>query len=133
MSKRTAAVLAIAAALVAAPMAFTRVVRNTIDTVAVVTENGRHVVVTGPLECTAGERTHLSVTVTQRTTGAIAAGRGFVVCTGDEQAWGVDASVQGREIFEVGPATAVAVARSVARGDTTDAHQWLVPITLIAE
>jgi len=133
MSKRTTAVLAIVAALVAAPMAFARITRNTIDTVAVVTENGRHVVVTGPLECTVGERTHLSVTVTQRTTGAIAAGRGFVICTGDEQAWGVDAAVQGREIFEVGPATAVAVARSVARGDTTDAHQWLVPITLIAE
>jgi len=133
MSKRAAAVLAIVAGLVAATMAFAKVVRNTIDAVAVVTENGRHVVVTGPLECTPGERVHLSVTVTQRTTGAIAAGRAFVICTGDEEAWGIDAAVQGRETFEIGPATAVAVARSVARGDTTDAHQWLVPITLIAE
>jgi len=32
-----------------------------------------------------------------------------------------------------GPATAVAVGRTTVRGDTTDAHQWLVNITLIAE
>jgi len=133
MWKRTAAVLAIVVGLVTATMAFARVAYNTIDTVAVATENGRHVVVTGPLECTPGERAYLSVTVTQRTTGALAEGRGFVICTGEIQQWGVDAAVQGSENFEVGPATAVAVARSVARGVTTDAHQWLVPITLIAE
>lgn len=71
--------------------------------------------------------------MTQRTTGALAEGRGFVVCTGEVQAWGVDAAIQGRESIEVGPATAVASARSVAQGVTTDAHQWLVPIDLIGE
>ncbi len=133
MSKRIAAVLAIVAGLVAAQMAFARISKNTIHPVAVVTENGRHVVVTGPLACTLGERAYLSVTITQRTTGAIAEGRAFVICTGDEEAWGVDAAVQGKERFEVGPALAVAIAWTVKRGDTTDAHQWLVPITLIAE
>jgi hypothetical protein len=35
--------------------------------------------------------------------------------------------------FEEGPTTAVAVGRTTSRGETTDAHQWLVNITLVAE
>ena len=34
-------------------------------------------------------------------------------------------------IFQEGPATAVAVALTTVRGETTDAHQWLVNITLV--
>jgi hypothetical protein len=47
---------------------------NTIDPVAIVADNGRHLIVTGPIECTHGERVELRVTVTQRETGAVAEG-----------------------------------------------------------
>jgi hypothetical protein len=35
--------------------------------------------------------------------------------------------------FEAGPATAVALGRTTAGGKATDAHQWLVEITLARE
>src|SRR5438552_2798519 len=35
------------------------------------------------------------------------------------------------ESFEAGPATATAIASTALRGKTTDAHQWLVEITLV--
>ena len=37
-----------------APLAFARLVLNTIDPVAIVTDNGRHIIVTGPIACTRG-------------------------------------------------------------------------------
>ncbi len=73
------------------------------------------------------------MTVTQRSTGAVAEGRGFVTCTGDTLQWEVRATTQGKETFEEGPATAVAFASTSERGDTDDAHQWLVNITLVRE
>lgn len=57
---------------------------------AYVTDRGRHLIVTGPIECTEGERAYLRLTVTQR-------------------------------------------ARTVDGGRTTDAHQWLVDVTLGGE
>lgn len=121
------------ASLFVASMAFARVTANTIDPVAGVTDRGRHLIVTGPLGCTEGERGYLRVTVTQHATGAVAEGRAFITCTGVTQPWEVHASVQGKETFEEGPATATAFARTTDRGKTTDAHQWLVDITLEAE
>jgi hypothetical protein len=112
--------------------ALARIAMNTIDATAIV-EDGRHLLVTGPLECDLGERVHVLVTVTQRTTGAVAQGRGLLTCTGVEAPWSVEAEVQGRAAFSPGEATAVAIAWTVRRGVATDAHQWLVPITLIAE
>ena len=88
---------------------------------------------TGPLGCTAGERAYLRVTVTQRATGAVAEGRTVVTCTGNIERWQVHASTQGNETFQPGPATAVAIAHTTSRGETTDAHQWLVEITLVRE
>ena len=132
----------VAAALVLTPVgvfiahtAFARVVANTIDPVAIVTDKGRHLIVTGPISCTAGERAYLRVTVTQRPTGAVAEGRTLVTCTGEAntQQWEVHASTQGDETFEAGPATAVALGHTTSRGDITDAHQWLVDITLVGE
>ena len=117
----------------ASQFSFARVVRNTIDASAVIADGDRRVVVTGPIECDLGERVHVLVTVTQRTTGAIAEGRTLVACTGVEGPWTVEAEVAGRERFAPGGATAVAVAWTVRRGVTTDAHQWLVPVTLVAE
>ena len=121
------------AGLFLASTAFAKVVRNTIDPVATVTDNGRHIVARGPIECTAGERVFLHVTVTQRTTGAVAYGRTLLSCQGDIQRWRVHAVVLDKETFEEGAATVVAVARTSALGDITDAHQWLVNITLVGE
>jgi len=116
-----------------APLAFAGASMNTIDPVAIVTDNGRHIMVTGPIACTEGQRADIRVTATQRATGAVAEGHTRITCTGDIQHWEVDASTQGDETFVEGPATAVALARTSDRGDTDDAHQWLVNITLVGE
>ena len=129
----SAAVVLTFAGVFVAPMAFARVVLNTIDPVALVADNGRHIVVTGPITCTARERAHLRVTVTQRETGALAEGHTRITCTGDSQQWEIHAATHGHESFQEGPAIAVAVARTAHRGDITDAHQWLVGITLAGE
>ena len=113
--------------------AFAKVVMNTIDPVGIVADKGRHLTVGGPITVTAGERTELRVTVTQRSTGAVAEGVAFLTGRGDLQQWEVEAAVQGRERFEPGEATAVALARTTVRGKVTDAHQWLVNITLVKE
>ena len=105
--------------------------RTRIDPVAMVTANGRHLILTGPIACTGGERAYVRLTVTQRSTGAVAEGNAFLTCTGNTQQWEVHASTQSKESFAEGPATAVALARSTVRGDATDAHQWLVDITLV--
>jgi hypothetical protein len=104
-----------------------------IDSVATVSENGRRLVLTGPVECTEGEKANIQVTVTQRSTGAVAKGRAIVTCTGNVDQWELRALAVGRESFEEGAATAVAFARTVNRGNTTDAHQWLVDITLMKQ
>jgi hypothetical protein len=127
-----AMVMALAGVFVA-PTAFARITLNTIDPVAIVTDNGRHIIATGPIACTESQRAYLRVTVTQRSTGAVAEGRTLITCTGDTQQWEIHASTQGKEAFEEGPATAVAIARTTDRGDTDDAHQWLVAITLVRE
>ena len=114
-------------------LAFAGVSLNTIDPVAIVTDNGWHIIVTGPIACTESERAYLRVTVTQRTTGAVARGRTRITCTGDTQHWEVHASIQGKETFQEGPATAVAFGHTTLRGETIDAHQWLVDITLVRE
>jgi hypothetical protein len=115
------------------PVLFARVVMNTIDPVAIASDDGTHVMATGPFVCTAGERHHLRVTVTQRSTGAVAEGFALATCTGGDQQWEVEAVARGRERFEEGPATAVALGRTTFRRATTDAHQWLVDITLIRD
>lgn len=128
----TAVVLTLAG-LIVAPWAFARIMNNTIDPVANITDHGRLVIATGPITCTRGERAFLRVTVTQRPTGAVAEGRSRIVCTGNSQQWQVHAATQGREIFGEGPAIAVAIARSADHGEITDAHQWLVNVTLVGE
>ena len=103
---------------------------NTIDPIAIVTGNGRHIVVTGPIACDEAETAYVRVVVTQRATGAVAEGSTFITCSGDTQQWEAQASSQGKATFEEGPATAVALGRTTFRGEATDAHQWLVDITL---
>ena len=124
-------------AIFTAPMAFAKLTTGmetqTIDPFAILTDNGRHIIATGRITCTEHERAHLRVTVTQRGTGAVAEGRALITCTGNIQQWEVQASTHGNQTFQEGPATAVALARTTDRGDTTDAHQWLVAITLGSE
>jgi hypothetical protein len=120
-------------AIVFAHTVSARIILNTIDANAVVTDNGRHVIVTGPIVCDSGERAEIRVTVTQRTTGALAEGLTRVICTGLQQRWKVHAAAQANESFEEGAARAVGLARTSDRASTTDAHQWLVDIALAAD
>jgi hypothetical protein len=138
MNKRVNSLLSAAIVLTlsvvfVASAAFARIVQNTIDPVAIVADNGRHLIVTGPIACSDRQRTYLRVTVTQRTTGAVAEGDTFITCTVEIQQWEVHAVTRGKASFEEGPATAVAIAVSNSRGQATDAHQWLVNITLVEE
>jgi hypothetical protein len=128
-----AAILLAVAGVFVARTAFARITYNTIDPVAIVTDNGRHIIVTGPLRCDQIEWGDQQVTVTQRETGAVAEGRTLIACTTTVQQWEVHAFTQGHATFQEGPATAVAFCRSSVRGTATDAHQWLVDITLVNE
>ena len=127
----SAAIVIFLVGVFVAPKVFARITANTTDPVASVTDHGRLLIVTGPIGCTESERAYLRVTVTQRATGAVAEGRTLITCTGGTQQWEVHASTQGDETFEEGPATAAALARTADGGKTTDAHQWLVDITLV--
>ena len=125
-----AVALPLAAVLMAPPLS-ARIIPNTIDPIAKVADNGRRVIVTGPIGCTETQRADLRVTVTQRSTGAVAEGRATITCTTTQQQWEVQASVQGKSTFEEGPATVVALGTSASgQGDADDAHQWLVNVTL---
>jgi hypothetical protein len=103
---------------------------NTVDPVASLGDGGRRLVLTGPISNTQVEWVDLRVTVTQRTTGAIAEGRVRFAGTTVVQQWDWEAAAQGQERFEPGAATAVAVAVSSRNGKATDAHPWLVNITI---
>jgi hypothetical protein len=116
-----------------ASTAVARIIVNTIDGGALLTDEGRHLVVTGPIICTPGERALLRVTVTQRPTGALAEGSTLFTCSGQPQQWAVHATSQGREAFVPGSATAVASARTTQHGETSDAHQWLVEVALVGD
>ena len=113
--------------------AYARVARNTIDDEAVVGRHGRRLLVTGPIQCTAGERAVVRVTVTQRPTGAVAEGGTLISCTGEPQHWEIGAWTLGKASFQEGAAIATAIATTQDHGNATDAHQWLVPITLVGE
>ena len=125
-----ATLLVILAGVFVARSAFAKVAGNTIDPVGIVADQGRQVTVTGPIKVTAGERTELRVTVTQRSTGAVAEG---TTGTGQTNQWEVTVVAEGRATFEAGPATVVGLARSSINGQATDAHQWLVNVTLLRE
>jgi hypothetical protein len=73
------------------------------------------------------------VTVTQRETGAVAEGYAIFKCTVETQQWEVHAVAHGKASFEEGPAIAVAIASTSSRREITDAHQWLVDVTLVEE
>src|SRR5262245_39464681 len=100
-------VLAILAGGFVVCTAFAKITWNTIDPVGIVADNGRQITVTGPIAVTEGERTELRVTVTQRSTGAVAEGVIFFTGTGQTNQWEVTAITEGRAKFAAGPATVV--------------------------
>jgi hypothetical protein len=57
----SAMVISVVAVLVAAT-ALARIAQNTVDPVATVSDDGRHIIVTGPIACTKNERAYLLVT-----------------------------------------------------------------------
>ncbi|HEX5223251.1 MAG TPA: hypothetical protein VFZ59_27070 [Verrucomicrobiae bacterium] len=128
-----ATLLAILASIFVVRTAFARITVNTIDPIGIVADKGRKVIVTGPIAVTEGERTELRVTVTQRSTGALAEAVIFFTGAGQTNQWEVTVKAEGRAAFEAGPATVVGLARSSVQGQATDAHQWLVNVTLLSE
>jgi hypothetical protein len=122
----------ILAALWPAPGALAKLAANTIDTTGTIAGNGRHLVLTGPVTCDRVQWVDLRVTVTQRETGALAEGCLRFIGTPEQQTWVLEAQTKGSNAFVAGPATAVALATSSLKGQTDDAHQWLVEIVLEA-
>lgn len=127
------AVILSVVAILSGAVADARITRNTIDGTAKLTDNGRTIIVTGPIQCDQTQPTYMRVTVSQRSTGAVANGIANITCTADEQQWEVRITTQGNATFEEGPAFAVALAKTTQNGKPDDAHQWLVPITLVKE
>lgn len=127
----SATMLVVLAGGLVARTAFAKITYNTIDPVGIVADKGRQVTVTGPIAVTESERTELRVTVTQRSTGAVAEGVIFFTGSGQTNQWEVTVHAEGHSVFEAGPATVVGLARSSQTGRTTDAHQWLVNVTLL--
>jgi hypothetical protein len=107
-----------------------RLAGNTINPIATLDSGGNRVALSGPFTCSQVEWVAFRVTVTQRTTGAIAEGYALRLGSTTSQQWQVLATTRGDAAFEPGPAVAVAVAVSTLHGEATDAHQWLVPVTL---
>ena len=126
-------VVFVAVGVLVSTFADARIMRNTIGATARLTESGRALVVTGPIQCDQTQPTYLRLTVSQRTTGAVANGIANITCTPDERQWEVRITAQGNAAFEEGSAIAVALARSTQNGSPDDAHQWLVNITLVRE
>jgi hypothetical protein len=116
--------LLILASILLAGTSFAKIVQNTIDPVAVVSADGRSAVLTGPLACDQKQTADLRVTLPQRTTGAIATGQILFPCTPPTQQWEVEVRTKGKDSFEPGAATALAVARTfVEGGESDDAHR----------
>ena len=105
--------------------------QNTINPSAEIFNYGRQVVLTGPLRCSEQGNTALRVTLTQRSTGAVAEGQIVFECSTNLQQWTVVANTRGQQRFEPGPAVAVALGHvRSSSGGSEDAHQWLVNVNL---
>jgi hypothetical protein len=111
--------------------AFASMTVNTIDPTATITPNGRHLLVSGPIQCTEGEKVRIEVSVTQSSTGAVGKGVWQSLCTAEVQQWSLKAATQGKNTFEEGSAHASAVGTTRERGKVTDARGWSRTITLV--
>jgi hypothetical protein len=127
---RTKVFLGLAAALVlslVAQPALAGISDNTFDPTGTLSPNGRQLVVTGTIACTAGDRLVVSVTVTQNDPGAIATGSSRATCSGEDQAFSDMAHAQGPSPFVLGSASACAVAVTSNHGVITGTDQWCAP------
>ncbi len=112
------------------PGAMAKLAANTINTTGTISDEGRRLILTGPLSCDRVQWVDLRVTVTQRETGALAEGSLRFIGTPEQQTWTLQAQTYGKNTFKAGQARAVALATSTLNGQTDDAHQWLVDIVL---
>jgi hypothetical protein len=131
--KRLGLVTTVLAAMTAlAPTASAGVVLNTIDAEATLDDTGRLVAVTGPIRCDRAERGAIRVTVSQRTTGAVAEGRWRGTCPRTTTIWTAKRLVlRGSETFRPGSARACALGVTRRAGTVTDAKQWCEDIRLV--
>ena len=107
-----------------------RTITNEVGIVSAVIDKNRQLILTGQTVCDAGETAEIRVTVTQRSTGAVAEGGTRITCTGDHQQWVVRAPTDGKQPFAEGSVTVVYFIRTFYREDSTDAHQWLEDVPL---
>jgi hypothetical protein len=130
--RRTLCVTSVVAAMTAlAAPAFAGVALNTIDRHATLDEGGRVVQVTGPIGCSQVERATIRVTVSQRTTGAVAEGRWRGRCAPTARTWTVRRFVQqGSATFETGTARVCALGVTRSGAKVTDAKQWCQTVRL---
>jgi hypothetical protein len=100
-------------------------------TATILSRDGRHLEVSGPIACPAGARLErLRVTVTQD--GALAEGSTRGVCDGEGQQWRVDIRAAGGG-FLAGPALACGLAVVEDDSGLADTHQWCRDILLEGE
>ena len=123
--------VAVVTAVWLAPLAWAKISINTIDPTATLKANGRLITVTGPVATDTAQPVFMRVTVTQRSTGAMAEGYASFTGTVLPQQWTVQARTIGAKSFDSGPATVVALAQTKVQGLPDDAHQWLVNVTLV--
>ncbi len=102
------------------------------DRAGVLTDGGRAVRVSGPIACRAGDRVHIRATVSQASTGAVAAGVWSKSCTGTELHWHITAMVTDGVHFTAGGAEGVGLAIIRRHGTPGSAVQWIRRLTLKA-
>jgi hypothetical protein len=121
----------VAAMTALAAPAFAGVALNTIDGRAILDQAGRVVRVTGPIGCSQVERATIRVTVSQRTTGAVAEGRWRGRCQPTARTWTVQRFVQqGSATFETSTARVCALGVTRKGTQVTDAKQWCQTVRL---
>src|SRR5262249_7539748 len=103
------------------------------DGTAGLSQDGREIAVSGPIDCTAGERIeYVRVTVTQD--GAVAEGEtSGRICTGSNEGWAATAHAEGRASFGAGEAKVCGLATLGNAGDTLATFQWCRDITLVVK
>jgi hypothetical protein len=100
-----------------------------IDSVATLSSDGHRIRVRGPIDCDDDLDVDLSVTITRRTSGALAKGAGRASCTADR--WEIEAWPRRSGPFEVGQdATVCVLARFRDDSRVVDAQQWCEDVTL---
>jgi hypothetical protein len=128
-----------AALLVAAMVALTApagagVVLNTIGREATIDDAGHIAEAAGPIRCSERERAAIRVTISQRTTGAVAEGRWRGRCPATTTTWTARGFAPlGSATFQPGTAQACALGITRRGRSVTDAKQWCRTIRLVED